>query len=492
MKTQLKKNKLMKTNTDHLNNLIKAFLFIISTAIIFSCNQNDIKTETKNTADTFYTCTMDPQVHEAHPGDCPICGMPMVPAIDSASDKNFYTCSMDPQVHEDHPGDCPICGMPMIPAINSAADIPFYTCSMDPQVHEDHAGDCPVCGMPMIPGIDNSKNNESILISDSLVPVDKQKIISSLTTIHPEQKTIQQYVIAEGVIVYDTREEKNISSRYSGRIEKLYVKYMYQPIKKGDLLFEIYSPEIVTAQQEYIFLLINDASNVTMIAAAENKLLLSGMLKEQIAAVAKTKQPLYKLPVYSPYQGHIHQTMSSGQMSITGNDEISLKEGMYVTKGQTIFNLLDPHEVLASIKIAEIDASKIKLHQKVQLTIEGNSEEHQGEINFIEPFFQTNSKTISARVYLMNEKHDLKVGMFVNATVTAGNVSGLWIPKSAMLDLGNEKIVWLKKDRTFEAHVIKPGIHSGDFIQVIEGLNDSDEIASNAQYIADSESLVKR
>ncbi|MEO5675555.1 MAG: efflux RND transporter periplasmic adaptor subunit [Chitinophagales bacterium] len=341
---------------------------------------------------------------------------------------------------------------------------------------------------------DSMKGSSSEYLNDLNIPFDKHEIISSLPAIHPGKKTISQNTTAEGVIAYDTRQERNIASRFSGRIEKLYVKYMYQPVKQDELLMEIYSPEMITDQENLIFLISDSSSDQNLIAASKRKLLLLDMREKDIEQVIKSRESMNRLPVYSPYEGHIHEaTIMNGasEMNASSMSELSIKEGMYVQKGQTIFNLLNPHMVWAVLKIYADDAAKIKLHQKVQLAIEGTQKTINGQIDFIEPFFEPNSKTLTARVYLDNKHHALKVGMFVKATIKSDSLSGVWIPRIAMLDLGKQKIVWRKKENVYEAHEIKTGIVSGDLVQVMEGLSDSDEIASNAQYIADSESLIK-
>jgi Cu(I)/Ag(I) efflux system membrane fusion protein len=218
-------------------------------------------------------------------------------------------------------------------------------------------------------------------------------------------------------------------------------------VKKGELLMEIYSPEMVTEQRNLIFLLSDSLPDRQLISASRRKLLLLGMNEKQVDEVVKTKQAIYSLPVYSPYEGHIHEaTAMPGaanefEMNASNMSELALKEGMYIEKGQTLFNILDPHMVWVLLKIYADDAGKIKLHQPVELMVEGTENKWHGQIDFIEPIFQPDSKTLSARVYLGNEHHTLRVGMYVRATVETDSVPGIWIPKKAMLDLGKREIV---------------------------------------------------
>jgi Cu(I)/Ag(I) efflux system membrane fusion protein len=345
---------------------------------------------------------------------------------------------------------------------------------------------------------DSTQMSSTEYLNNLEIPTGSQNVISSVTAIHPLKKKIQLNLAVEGIITYDTRQEKNISSRYSGRIEKLNIKYMYQPVRRGEILFEIYSPEMVTEQQRLIFLLNNDSTAELLIDASKKKLLLLGMTQEQVDKVIMTREPFYQLPVYSPDEGHIHEAYSSGTNTMNSDerteanmDELKLKEGMYVQKGQILFNLLNSHMVYAMLKIYPGDAKRIKLHQVVSLTVEGlPGKTIQGEINFIEPVFSAGSKSYTARVYLDNMEHSLKVGMFVKAQITSDSIAGIWIPKAATVDLGTRTIVWLKEEKAFGPHGIKTGITSGDLIQVIDGLSESDEIASNAQYLADSESFI--
>src|SRR6185503_6985859 len=183
-----------------------------------------------------------------------------------------------------------------------------------------------------------TQENSSVYLNNLDVPADKQQTLSSVPAIHPVKKTIREKITADGTIEYDTRQERNIASRYSGRIVRLYVKYMYQPVKQGEVLMEIYSPEMVTEQQNLIFLLNVSSSNQQLISASKRKLMLLGMTEKQIEQVIKTREPLSRISVYSPYERHIHPTTtingtaSESQMNSSGTDELLLKEGMYVQK----------------------------------------------------------------------------------------------------------------------------------------------------------------
>jgi len=148
-------------------------------------------------------------------------------------------------------------------------------------------------------------------------------------------------VEAFGNITYDARYLHSIAARISGRIDKLYVHYRFQKISKGQKIMEIYSPEILTAEENLLFLLKNDAQNSSLIDAAKEKLLLLGMSEQDLKQCIKTGNAFSRIPVYSDYNGHIHDAASKGSMNPISNgmkdlalltEELNLKEGMYLQK----------------------------------------------------------------------------------------------------------------------------------------------------------------
>jgi Cu(I)/Ag(I) efflux system membrane fusion protein len=176
----------------------------------------------------------------------------------------------------------------------------------------------------------------------------------------------------------------------------------------------------------------------------------------------------------------------------TNNSPLAIKEGMYVTKGQTLFNVVNPHRLWAIIKVSQSQAGSLKLNQAVQLTLpDMPGMPIAGMVNFIEPVLQGGDKTTSIRVYLDNMDHELKVNALVKARIQTGTIKALWIPKTALLDLGNTKVVWLKQGALFKAHEVNTGLARGNDIQITKGLLVTDSLAVKAQYLSDSESFIK-
>ena len=374
-----------------------------------------------------------------------------------------------------------------------------YTCPMHHQILEDQPGVCPICGMTLVKKYGQASESAGININTVLQPVNST-VISSIGTISPQQKDVPVNINADGFIDYDARTFNNIAARYSGRIEKLYIKYSFEEIYKGERIFDIYSPDIVNAQQDLIFLVEHSSQETELIRAAEQKLLLLGITPSQLKQVEKSRKPFYSLPVFSPYNGHVHDKAHDQNVAMAEtvdqayatNMPLSIKQGMYIVEGQTLFNVVDAHRLWAVIKIKNTDVANLKLHQAVSISMpDSPGETLNGKVDFIGPFLQNGDKATMIRVYLDNMDHELKVNSLVKAVITTGTKSGLWIPRAAMTDLGQNKIVWLKAGGLFKVHQVESGSMTGDSVLVSKGLSAQDTIAANAQYLTDSESFIK-
>ena len=305
---------------------------------------------------------------------------------------------------------------------------------------------------------------------------------------------------ALGVVAYDTREVSTIAARISGRIEKLYVHYRYQPIKKGQKIMEIYSPELVTAQQNLLFLISNDPSNKMFIQSAKEKLLLLGMDENKIAQIIKDQKPAYAVSVYSNVTGHIHEAGSSSMNGPSGTmkdianitEELPLKEGMYLQKGQTVFTVFNPAKVWALLNIYADDQTLIKVGNGVHITAEtAPGKGFEATINFIEPFFRSHSKTVTARVYFNNSVQQIPVGSQVKAIISGNSKNAWWLPATSVITLGLDEVIFIKQDGGFKAKKIQTGMRYKDKIQVIKKFSETDTLAENAQFLMDSESFIK-
>ena len=374
-----------------------------------------------------------------------------------------------------------------------------YTCSMHPEIRKNKPGNCPICGMKLIKLETHSQEVDTTLSENLLKPTDNF-IVGKYQTITPLDTSINTELYLPGTVEYNPNSIVNIAARVSGRIEKMYVNYKFQKVNKGQKLFDIYSPELLTEQQNYIYLITNDAKNESLIAASKQKLMLYGITDAQLKSLNETKKTNPVISIYSPAYGIIQGTdeMTGSvnskvmQNTVGQTDILNIKEGDYIQKGAVVFKLSNTDKVWAVFNVLQGYGSIIKLNQTVVITTEINdSEPVYAKIDFIETQLNQSENSLRVRVYLNNSKLKLPVGLRLQGTVRANPVKALWLPKQAMVSIGTKKMVFVKLENGFKAREINTGITINDFIQILNGITKNDTVAANAQYLIDSESFIK-
>lgn len=462
--TKVKKRKML------FNALILPVAYCLLLFVLSSCNNNS-----NNAATEMYTCPMpEDSVFSDKPGKCPKCGMDLVLMENHALHTDDDTTNNS----------------------NNAAI--GYTCPMHPNIHSDSPGVCTICGMQLEKI--KSLNSNAVSLTTLLRP-SNQQVIANVPMIHMQDRMEDIEMETYGFVTYDTRLVGAISSNFSGRIEKLYVKYRYQKVNKGQRIMDIYSPELLTAQENLLFLLKNDPGNEMLINASKQKLYLLGMSKQQLSTVIKTRKSSFRVSIFSNYSGHVHEANSAAmgsssseamlQAPVTTN-ELSIKEGMYIQKGQNVFSVYNPNKAWVLLNIFTGQAAMVKVGNRVRITPETNPDnDFRATISYIEPVFREGSKTVTARVYFDNTAYKIPIGSQVKATVFAGERSANWLPEEAILSLGLDKVVFVRMGEAFVARKIETGIINKHLVQVLNGLEKSEAVAANAQYLVDSESFIK-
>ena len=270
---------------------------------------------------------------------------------------------------------------------------------------------------------------------------------------------------------------------------------------KGQRIMDIYSPELLTSEEELLFLIKNDNDNTSLINAAKQKLLLLGMSENQLQQIIKTQKPSLSVAVYSNYSGHIHEagnTMpgennNEQKMDVSRiTEELPIKEGMYVEKGQIIFQLFNVDKSWVLLTIFPEYQNLVKSGDAVRIipeTVPANN--FRAKIDFIEPFYRKENKTLTARIYFDNSKLEIPIGSQVKATIFSTTKEADWLPKDAILSLGIDKVVFIKTGGRFKVHKVETGLAYENKIQILSGLAVTDSVAANAQFLTDSESFIK-
>lgn len=367
----------------------------------------------------------------------------------------------------------------------------------------------------------NSTNNDSIQLSTMVIP-DNFQVISNQKSVKPVKSASKDEIVVQGYIALDERRNEKVPARISGRIEKLYVKYNLQFVKKGEKIMDLYSPEMNTYQEELLFLRKNNSDSF-LVAKAEEKLRLLGMTKSQIAIVEKTGRTFFTVNVYSPKSGYVffkpvesagmnagsslaqagsgNKMGGMGASKIPSNNVISgssqIREGNYVNKGEVLFWINDLDQVWAMMAIDNLHQQKLTPGLKVSLVSEFYKKDTLHEvIGFIEPTYANNQKFILSRIYLKNSDKRYKINSLVEVIINTPPTSPMMVPYSSVLFLGKRKIVWVLKKRVgksriFEARDITVGIMHSGLVEITTGLKAGEEVALNAGYLLDRESLIK-
>lgn len=349
-----------------------------------------------------------------------------------------------------------------------------------------------------------------------LQPVNEQ-VLAQIGTVQPVQQHDTIIKEIQGAVTYDTRSETSIASRVAGRIEKLYITYNYQPVKKGQLLMQVYSPELVAAQRELLFIR-ETGDNAALLNSAKQRLLLLGMTGAQIARVLSSRQPVYKIPVYSNANGYIIDKTSAVQvvaippappaagdmngMSGTatpppaaaqnGNTVAApmlLREGQYVNAGETIFTIYKADKLVAEFALEPATAAYIRKGRPLTLqSSSGDEKAITATVGLIQPSFRNGENFTLVRAYLQGQPFN--AGTLLKARIPVMEKAAWWLPEAAVVQLGTRAVVFRKEGAVYRPVAIATGMKAGGRVQVPDSIAGW-QVARNAWYLVDSESFIK-
>ncbi|MFH1026129.1 MAG: efflux RND transporter periplasmic adaptor subunit [Nitrospirota bacterium] len=326
------------------------------------------------------------------------------------------------------------------------------------------------------------------------IPPEKQQLIG-VKTIEVSQKPLEETIRTVGIIEYDERRLATVNTKFEGWIERLYVDYTGKYVKKGEPLAEIYSPELLSTQQEFLNLIkwsrqsreIKNETVGTMLAkdtqtiieAARQRLRLWDISDEQIQKIEQTGRPMRTLTVYSPASGYVVQKMAL--------------QGMRVMPGEKLFDIADLSTVWILSDIYEYELPLIKVGQTAKISLSYFPDrEFSSRIDYIYPTIAGESKTAKVRFTIPNPGGLLKPQMYTNVAVKIHLGKKLAIPEDAIIDTGTKQVVYVDKgEGYFEPRAIMTGIKAGGMVEVLKGLEVGEKVATSATFLIDSEAKLK-
>ncbi len=410
----------------------------------------------------------------------------------------YWTDPMIPGDRSDHPGKSPM-GMERKPVYadeqgetaSAAADTSesYYTCPMHPWVRSNKPGPCPVCGMAMVKRTKAQAASQAEIENLQRVSLSPaQRVIANVATTPVSRTDIDKEIHTVGVVDIAEPLQAKVTARFNGRIEKLLVGYSGAFVRQGEPLFELHSPDLVSAEQELI-LAVNavknnpapDEEEQQLLAASRERLHIHfGMTHEQIAEVERQQTARETMTFLSPISG----TVISKE----------IQEGDYVNEGTLLYQLADLSRVWVYLDIYERDLPYILLNHTVQLQTEAYpNEQFIGKVTFIDPVINPDTRTARVRSEFPNPSGKLKPQMFVRAEIHAPATKALTIPASAVLYTGTRTIVWVEVEpNTFEPRNVTLGTKSEERVEVLKGLAEGEIVVTSGGYLLESESQLQQ
>jgi membrane fusion protein, copper/silver efflux system len=358
----------------------------------------------------------------------------------------------------------------------------YWTCTMHPQVHKDSPGACPICGMDLIKKVVEETTEVSTKsdMENMLTLTSDKQVLANVSTIKIKIESLNKELSVYSYLDFIEQNRKTIPAKFNGRIEKLFIDKTGDYIKKGQPLFDIYSPDLVQAQNDYLIALSNTKNqNNSLIESSIKKLELLGLTTNQISEIKNTGQTNLTVTYYSPISGTVI--------------EKKVQEGMYVNEGTAIYEVAELSTLWNISEVNESDLSAIKLGSKVKLKLKAYpDEEFTGKVTFIYPVVNPQTRTIKIRSEFSSQNNKLKPQMYGETIFFSDAGTGLLIPSDAVIFSGNRNVVWVKTaDGMFEARTVQIGKKYGDNYQIISGLSEGDEVAASGGFLIDSESQLK-
>jgi len=370
----------------------------------------------------------------------------------------------------------------------------YYVDPMHPAYKSDKPGTAPDCGMDLVPVYADEK--ESTTDGSALPPgavkisAEKQQLIG-VQTGFVESRDVQKMIRTVGQIAYAEPKLAYVTTKFEGYIEVLFVDYTGKLVEKGQPLFSVYSPELVSTQEEYLLALraqksleqstIGEvtASANTLLESAKRRLHLWDISDKQIAELERSGKITKTLNIYSPIRGHVVEKMALA--------------GLKVMPGMNLYQIADLSTVWVLADVYEYEIPSIKIGQEATITLSYYpGEAFKGRVTYIYPYLTADTRTVKVRLELPNPGEKLKPQMYANVELKSSYGKQLTVPEEAVLDAGNEQIVFVAHERGyFEPRQVALGAKAQDRYIVLSGLTEGEKVVTSGNFLIDSESRLK-
>ncbi|WP_229663549.1 efflux RND transporter periplasmic adaptor subunit [Pedobacter quisquiliarum] len=363
---------------------------------------------------------------------------------------------------------------------STAAAAKTYTCPMHPQVLQDKQGTCPVCGMDLVL-FEKSAAVEGLQLND------RQRALANISTMAIETGAETSVRQLNGRLVANPAQTTFITSRVAGRIDRLYVRQTGEPVSKGQPLYQIYSEDLVTLQQEFLLAteqaaqFPEDKTFAQLLLAARQKLILYGQSAGQIRLLQQKRKANPNITIFAAETGTVA--------------ELSVTEGQYVAEGSPLLKLESYNSLWVEADIYASELGNIKAGQQLRVQIPGWEDQPQRvKVSFINPALQSGSQLLQIRAEMPNPggiwQPGLQAKVFVESKTDAKSIV---LPADAVLKNAAGAHVWLeRKQGYYEPRVVQAGAERAQGVEIISGLNPGDRVVVSGAYLLYSEYVLKK
>lgn len=410
-----------------------------------------------------------------------------------------YHCPMHPNYHSDKLGDCPICGMKLVPdddpahsagaqAQKPTGKIAYYRDPKAPNFKSDKPGINPETGSDLEPVYESDP--AAMPMGTIRVSPEKQQVIGVKFGEVTPSAGVHSFRSVGRVTMDETRFTK-VQTRIDGWIEKVYVDFTGKFVEKGQPLLTMYSPEMLASQREYLLALrsreimkgnpLSDAKQQSdsLLEAARKRLELFSLSEAQIREITQTGQPLTNITIYSPISGYVMMRNAFPKQRITSETEL--------------YTVVDLSKVWIMADVFENEASMIQVGMPARIKLSyGTGRAFIGRVSYIQPQVDAMTRTLKVRIEADNPGMTLKPDMFVDVEFNVSMPARMTVPAEAVLDTGLKKTVFVDRGNGYlEPRQVETGERIGDRIEITKGLSPTERIVVSGNFLIDSESQLK-
>lgn len=428
------------------------FILLLFTFAPFTVAAENGAASSQTEAHTHY-CPMHLEETGFEGDNCPICGMHLVPMEEGSS----------PEHDHEMPASSPPSG--------NVDDTPVYICPMHPHISGEENDTCPICGMNLVPKKTEQGHEEHTNKPEGAFQIDPSyRQTLGVKTAEVKHHEFGRNIRAFGKIAASTRLEYAVDVRTSGWIVDLAVDAVGDTVKKGDLLFTYYSPDLMNAQSDFLI--------GSRIGNAAQRLRLYGMEDKAIEQLKERGKFFEETPFYAPADGTV--TM------------LNIRKGAHVGEGNSILKLQDFSEVWVNADVPLRDVQFLEVGSPAIITIPETGEEFETVVDFVHPVSDPKNRTATVRLILDNANGTLKPDTYVDAVFNAGSQSRLAVPSQAVLYGGmGAYVIEDAGDGYFNPVMAETGITANGLTEITGGLSHGQKIVTSGQFMLDAESNLK-